>query len=134
VITFHESKKQYCIEMNKDRFQDNQLWSIIHAQTTDNVHFFWLKPALNLALSLCTSSYNDQIKLSEIEQTLSICLWEFIPYQENNPVLKALTTLKSETSKLVLTLPEHSSKEGTVIIQYLFNGSGSQRWLIELYK
>jgi hypothetical protein len=31
-------------------------------------------------------------------------------------------------------LPDHSSKEGTTIIQYSFNGGGNQRWIIEAYK
>ena len=52
--------------MNKDRFQENQLWSILHGETIDNNNYFWIKTALNINLSLCTSSYNEQIKLSEI--------------------------------------------------------------------
>jgi hypothetical protein len=57
-----------------------------------------------------------------------------VPYPYNGPVLHTLSVFKSDSSNLVLTLPDHSSKEGTTIIQYSFNGGGNQRWIIEAYK
>jgi hypothetical protein len=80
-MTFYENKKVYTVEMKKDKVHENQLWSIILGESVDSINYFWIKPSLNLGVSLCSSSYNEIIKMSEIDHTLNICLWEFIPYQ-----------------------------------------------------
>jgi hypothetical protein len=41
--------------------------------------------------------------------------------------------LRSEQSKLVIDVPEHSTKEGVTLIQYSAHGGGNQRWTIEPY-
>ena len=41
---------------------------------------------------------------------------------------------RSKFSDLVIDVPEGSSKEGVVIIQYGYNGRGNQRWVLETLK
>lgn len=122
------------LQLTKNKLLDKQLWTIIFAETVEGINYFWIKPSINIGLSLCASSISQDIKISTIDLTLNICLWEFIVYPNNGQVLDGLSILKSESSKLMLTLPEHSSKEGTAIIQYLLIGGGNQRWIIEPYK
>ena len=116
------------VRLEKGRMKENQLWLMDRAEVVDGANYFWIKPKKYDDLCLHASAVHDRIRVSGLDQSLRVCLWEFLPYTGN--ILKELSTLRSTYSRLVVDVPEHSTKEGVSLIQYLYQGCGNQRWTI----
>ena len=127
VVTQHHSKRsidqysQHRIDtrIDKRKGTDNQLWSILFAEKAQQINYFWITPTEHETMTFCGSSLNDHAKLSTIDHTLNICLWEFIPCPTSSKLLAGLSVFRSATSNLVIEVPDYASHENANVVQYL---------------
>ena len=54
---------------------DKQSWNIIFGETVDETNYFWIRPCEEEEMWFCGSSMDDNIRISNIDFTLNICLW-----------------------------------------------------------
>lgn len=98
----------------------------------NGVTYFWVKPMQNSALCLAASSLTPRLKVSAMDQTLGICLWEFVECDLKGDDFRGLSVIRSVVN-LVLAVGDHSVKGGASVRQEYYTGCGSQRWIIEAY-
>jgi hypothetical protein len=78
VLSLTEGKCEVKLEKGKMK-KNNQLWTLEKAEEAKDVSYFWIRPSVNLESLLSASAISEKIKVSTIDQTLQICLWEFLP-------------------------------------------------------
>ena len=52
-----------------------QLWNIDLAENYQGKNYFWILPADHEELCFCASALDFNIKVSNIDKTLNICMW-----------------------------------------------------------
>jgi hypothetical protein len=98
------------LRLNNAKLKSNNFWTISRAEVVNQTSYFWIKPAKNTRKTLTGSSLSSKIKVSAIDQTLDICLWEFVEYNLRGDDFKGLAVIQSLESKLALEVPECSLK------------------------